>query len=390
VLNNTANVSLGFMDINNSGTDSIRIININGFTLNRSNISDSAGAAPADKAIDIGDFVTGTPVNGNINITNSVIGPAAGNSPHDSLAVGISTGTSTWAITGTTIRRTGNSGISWESRGDSVATFTVTGSTFAGANVAGGTGSPSARGIFTNNLDDSVLNSTIQTSTFTNNNIHIDLNQQNDTDPIGSHTFKVLNNTTMTGARSHAMNIFAAAGSFGGTFDGRVQGNTIGNAAVAGSGSEIGNGIRVNINGGSDATMLLDMNTIRQTPNGRGIEIIGRNGTGGLDITVTNNDVNPQALANPLAAILVQSNCLPVCNTVRSDVRGNTVPNTNDATDLLAQYLELVESSTSTLELVDTSPASPSCAQQLISTNTGSTGVLGGCALIAGPITTPP
>ena len=47
---------------------------------------------------------------------------------------------------------------------------------------------------------------------------------------------------------------------------------------------------------------------------------------GGLDVTVTNNDVNPQALANPLAAILVQSNCLTVCNTVRSDVRGNTVP----------------------------------------------------------------
>ncbi|MCI0366563.1 MAG: hypothetical protein L0219_22090, partial [Phycisphaerales bacterium] len=247
-----------------------------------------------------------------------------------------------------------------------------------------------ARGIFVNNLDDSVITDfIIQNNTFTNNNIQIDMNQQNDTDPVGSHRFSILNNTTMTGARSHAMNVFAAAGTFGGSFTGTISGNTIGNSGVADSGSAIGNGIRVNINGGSNATMLLNGNTIRQTPNGRGIEIIGRNGTGGLNITVTNNDVNPQALANPLAAILVQSNCLTVCNTVRSDVRGNTVPAAFDVTDLLTSYIELVESSTSTLELVDTSPASPSCAQQLNSTNTGSTGVLGACALITGPITVP-
>ncbi len=387
VLNNTVNVSLGFMNINNSGTDSIRITNINGFTLNDSNISDAAGTAPADKAIDIGDFVTGTPVNGNINITNSVLGPAAGNSPHDTLAVGISSGTSTWNINGTTFRNTGNSGISWESRGSSVVTLAdVTGCTFAGAGFA-----TSARGIFVNNLDDSVITLfDIHNNSFTNNNIHIDMNQQNDTDPVGSHTFKIRNNTTMTGARSQAMNVFAAAGAFGGIFTGTISGNTIGNSGVVDSGSAIGNGIRVNINGGSDATMLLDGNTIRQTPNGRGIEIIGRNGTGGLDITVTNNDVNPQATAFPLAAILVQSNCLTTCNTVRSDVRGNTVPNPSDVTDLLNTYIQLVESSTSTLELVDTAPASPNCSQQLTTTNTGSASANAGCALIAGPINTPP
>ncbi len=187
---------------------------------------------------------------------------------------------------------------------------------------------------------------------------------------------------------------------FGGSFTGTISGNTIGNAGVAGSGSELGNGIRVNINGGSDATMLIDGNTIRQTPNGRGIEIIGRNGTGGLDVTVTNNDVNPQAPLHcsgdimqpscPLAAILVQSNCLTTCNTVRADVRGNVVPAATDVTDLLTTYIELVESSTSTLELVDTTaPISGTCASELAATNTGSTGVLGGCALITGPIATP-
>jgi hypothetical protein len=163
--------------------------------------------------------------------------------------------------------------------------------------------------------------------------------------------------------------------------------------ALVGSGSAIGNGIRMNINGGSDATMLVSNNTIRQTPNGRGIEIIGRNGTGGLDVTVTNNDVNPQDTSGfPLAAILVQSNCLTICNTVRADVRGNTVPTATDNTDVAGNgYLQLAETSTSTSELVDTTaPISGSCASELAGTNTGSVSVLGGCALIAGPINTPP
>ncbi len=390
VLDNTRNVSLNYLDITNPGTDGIRITTINAFTLNRSNVSDSAGSAPADKAIDVGDFVTGTPVNGAISITNSVIGPAAGSSPHDSLAIGISGGTSVWNVTGTTIRRTGNSGINMEVRGSANATLNVTSSSFAGANVAG-SGSPSARGIFVNNLDDSVVSTTIQTSSFTNNNIHIDLNQQNDTDPVGSHTFQVLNNATMTGARSHAMNIFAAAGTFAGTFTGTISGNTIGNAGIVDSGSAIGNGIRVNINGGSDATMLLDGNVIRQTPNGRGMEIIARNGTGGLDVTVTNNNVNPQDISGfPLAAILLQSNALTIANTIRADVRGNTVPSASDVTDLVTTYIGLVRSSTSTFQFVDTTaPISGTCASEVAATNTGSTSVLGTCTLIPPPISIP-
>jgi len=366
LLSTAANVSLGYMNINNSGTDSIRITDINGFTLNRSNISDAAGTT-SDKAIDIGDFVTGTPVNGNINITNSVLGPAAGSSPHDILAVGISAGTSTWAITGSTFRRTGNSGINWESRGNSVATVTVTNNSFAGGNVnsfaggnvAGGSGSPSARGIFVNTLDDSVITDfAVQNNSFTNNNIHTDMNQQNDTDPVGSHTFHISTNTPITGARSHAMNIFAAAGSFAGTFNGTVQSNPIGNAAVDGSGSEIGNGIRLNANGGTTAAMLIDANPIRETPNGRGIEVIGRNGLGTLDATITNEDVDHYNLAypigggaaSPLGAIYVNASKGGAAGIVgfrvRSDVRINIVPGgaLPAASEVTGTYLSLEES----------------------------------------------
>jgi len=412
LLSTAANVSLGYMNINNSGTDSIRITDINGFTLNRSNISDAAGTT-SDKAIDIGDFVTGTPVNGNINITNSVLGPAAGSSPHDILAVGISAGTSTWAITGSTFRRTGNSGINWESRGNSVATVTVTNNSFAGGNVAGGSGSPSARGIFVNTLDDSVITDfAVQNNSFTNNNIHTDMNQQNDTDPVGSHTFHISTNTPITGARSHAMNIFAAAGSFAGTFNGTVQSNPIGNAAVDGSGSEIGNGIRLNANGGTTAAMLIDANPIRETPNGRGIEVIGRNGLGTLDATITNEDVDHYNLAypigggaaSPLGAIYVNASKGGAAGIVgfrvRSDVRINIVPAAGGAlpaaSEVTGTYLSLEESIGTNLggilELVD-NPAGPggqTPTQQLQSTNTGDAGANAGVSLIPGPINTPP
>jgi hypothetical protein len=409
-LNNTRNVSLGYMNITNPGTDGIRVTDIDGFTLNRSNISDSSGTAPADKAIDVGDFSTGTPVDGAINITNSVIGPAAGSSPHDSLAIGISSGTSTWTISGTTIQRTGNSGINLEVRGTSNVTFNVTSSTFAGANVAGGTGSPSARGIFANNLDDSILVTTIQTSTFTNNNIHIDLNNQNDTDPVGSHTFQVLNNTTMTGARSHAMNVFAAAGGFAGVFTGTIQGNTIGNASIDGSGSEIGNGIRVNMNSDVNATMLINNNTIREAPNGRGIEVIGRNGVGQLDVTITNNNVDHTnltypigggAAAFPLGAIYVNAAKGGATGIVgfrvRADIEGNTVPAAGgplpSASEVTGTYLAVVESvGTETggiLELVDNAPASATATAELQSHNTGDAAANAGVALITGPINIP-
>jgi hypothetical protein len=251
---------------------------------------------------------------------------------------------------------------------------------------------------------------TVQDSTFTNNTIHIDMNQQNDTDPVGSQTFRVLNNT-LTGAHSHAINVLSAAGSFGGALTGTISGNTIGDAAVDGSGSAIGTGIRINVNGASVSTMLLNGNVIREAPIGRGIEVIGRNGTGSLDVTITNNDVNhvnltyamPEA-AFPLGAIFVSATKggatgIPGFD-VDADVRGNTVPTAGGslpaASEVTSTYLSLVEGvgtqAGAFLELVD-NPAGPggqTATQQLQSTNTGDSGANAEVSLIPGPINTPP
>lgn len=205
-----------------------------------------------------------------------------------------------------------------------------------------------------------------------------------------SATFLIQNNT-VTGHNSHGMNVFSGAGAgTGGQLRARLVNNTIGSAVALSSGSQIGNCLRVNLNGDSADTVLVGNNVLRQCPNGRGIEVIGRNGTGLKDVTVTGNDVTPNDTSGfPLSAILVQSNCVTVCATLRADVRANTVP-AGSSFDLGTGFLALIETGASTLQLVDSAPASADCAGQLASTNTGSTSASTGCALIAGPIGTPP
>ena len=76
--------------------------------------------------------------------------------------------------------------------------------------------------------------------------------------------------------------------------------------------------------------------------------------------------------------------------TVRADIRGNTVP-AGAAIDSLPTYLALDKLvAAAVCQLVDTAPASADRHHQLTSTNTGSASAQAGCALIAGPIGTPP
>jgi hypothetical protein len=375
-LTNTDNVSLTRIRILNSGTDGILISDVNGFTLASSLITDSSGVA-GDRGIEMGDFSTGTAVNGTITVSNSTIGPTA----HDNFGVGIGSGTSTWNITNTVFTgSTLNSGFNFEIRNATVSAFTMTGSVAQNQFADGMQFQPAA------GVNATLTSVTIQTSSFSGNNIALDLNH----DGSSNVTYKVLSNN-FQGQVSHAMNVFTSnSAGVSGNLNARITGNIIGSAGTVGSGSSIGNGIRVNGNQNTTKAVLVDGNVIRQTPNGRGIEVINRNGTGNMDVTVTNNDVNPQDTSGfPLAAIFVQSNCVVTCNTARSDVRGNTVP-AGATFDLLPTFISLVETGASALSLVDTAPASATCTAQLTSTNTGSASASAGCALIAGPIVTPP
>jgi hypothetical protein len=387
-LNNTSNVSLTRMRVLNSGADGINALAVNGFALNSSLITDSAGAA-GDRGIEMGDFSTGTPVNGTITIANSTLGPT----PHDNFGVGIASGSSAWSITGTVFDDSQlNSGFNFEMRNATVSSFLMSGCVLR-SQFADGMQMQPASGV-----NATLTSATIQNTTFQNNNIGMDLNH----DGVSNVTYRVLSNTFL-GQTANSVNFFSSTTpGTGGTLNGRFVGNAIGNAAVFASGGGIG--IRININGGADATVLVDSNTIRQIPDGRGIEIISRNGTGGTDATVTNNQVNTDFVPTvpnggfSLSNIFLQSNCLPTCNTLRADVRGNTVPATPPTGELIAFQLALIETGASTFQLVDNPPTPSANATAELTeahtnpahNNVGSAGANAGVALFPGPIGTPP
>jgi hypothetical protein len=413
VINGATNVSLGYMNITNSGVDGININNISGFTLNRTTITDNSSTSTLDHAgVRFGNFSTGTAVNGTIRITDSSVSFSS----NDNLAVGIGSGTSTWTITGSTFSFSGgngggdgsadvagNNGVNFEIRNAaSVTSLTFTGNTLEG-NFAGGLLIQPAAGATGS------LVATISNNTWRNNNIHLDLRAlgaANMTYTVTNNSFVNTTRTATSGVdgASHAVNVFQGTPSTG-TLNLRFETNTIGAASTAGSGSSFGDGIRVVLNSNGQGRVLINGNFIRQAPIGHGIDVIGRDGNGQLDVTITNDNVDHTNLTfgpgsnAPLAAISVVSDETQGSSTthyrVRSDVRGNTVP-PGAASDFTAGFITLAENqtppATSTLELVDdpTGPAGQTAAQQLAGANTGSTGVSGNVSLIAGPIGTPP
>jgi len=375
LLTSTTGVSLSSMIIQNSGDDGIDGTNVAGFSLSSSTMTGN-GNATNEEGISFSN------VSGAVSIAStSVTGSGYNNLRIDNTTGTISALTISGSSFSNNLATIGNHGALIEARGTSqITTASITGTTFSGNKVVG---------ILVTSNDTAVVSDfTISGCTITNNEMGIGVSKSQ----ASSIQFRILNNTTFTGQNSHGINLLTALGAgTTGNFQGRIQGNVIGNAGVAGSGSATGNCVRVNVNGDADADIVLDGNTLRQCPNGRGIEVIGRNGKGGLDVTVTNNDANPNDVSGfPLAGIFVQSNCATVCNSVRTDVHGNTVPAGAAVGELLPTYIALVKTAASTLQLVDTAPASADCTSQLTSTNTGSASASAACTLIAGPINTPP
>jgi hypothetical protein len=393
-LTSTANVSLGGMIIT-GGTES-GLVGTSVTGLNLSNVSlTSNGDDSADEGISIVNLL------GNSTWTSVTVTGSA----HNNVWIWNSSGTLTsLAVTGGSFSSTGatfgNNGLLLDVTGSAVVSgVTIDGATFSGNR---------ATGLQILPIDNArVGNVVVQNCSFANNNIGVDFSAVS----AASFQFKLLNNTLINTTRtgtgingaSHAINVFQGTPSSG-LIQGRIEGNTIGNLGIAGSGSSFGNGIRVNFNATGEGRMLIHNNQIYQAPIGRGVEVIGRNGNGRLDVTVTANTINhvnlgflPGTSDFPLAAIFVQSHettaSSPTHYTVRSDIRNNTVPS-EGASDLTPGFITVVESQAtpafSNHQLVDSPPDSANATDQLTSANTGSAAANAGVSLIAGPINTPP
>jgi Bacterial Ig domain len=386
LLTNTRSVSLSSMNVQNSLESGILGTSVTGL-----NLTSCSFTSNGDDSADVGIKVTN--LAGNATFSNtSVTGSALANVFIDNTTGTLSSFNVSGGSYGSLGTAFGGNSILLNIRGTAALTT---------GNISGVTLSNNkpARAITIQAQDTATITDfTVQSSTFTNNGVQASFEQSGS----ANLTFKLLNNPTMTmtlpaAGTSHAINVASSSTSTGGTIQGRIQGNTIGNAATPSSGSPIGNGIRVFIQGRTQATLLIDSNVIRQVPQARGIDaqFLGPLSIQPLvqsDITVTNNDVNPQdSTGFPSAAIYLAADSQagsPV--RMRSDVRGNTVP-AGAAVDSLPTFLIIDEVATSAeAQLVDTAPASSNCTAQLASTNTGSSSAAAGCALIAGPISTSP
>ena len=298
----TGTISLGYMNVSNSGTKGISVTASTGFTLNRSNVTDNAGVAThngvhlinntgtitlsddvvdsaPDNQVNIDNFNTNLTA---INATNSTFKCTAGNTCQPSGGVGADgflvqiRGTSVLTsanVQGCTVTGNRSTGIQ----------VSATDSATIGSSSAGLITAPAASHSFV-----------VQSNTISSNNAGIDM----DKTQTSNFTFELLNNI-LSFHKSQSINAQSGAGAgFSGSITGYINGNQIGIQGTKDSGSTSnGTGIRLVRQGDStQGFFTVDGNTIREVPNaGNGIiSLFSQNGravsgSGSTRFKITNN-----------------------------------------------------------------------------------------------------
>ncbi|HWQ33421.1 MAG TPA: MBG domain-containing protein [Blastocatellia bacterium] len=292
-LSGAQNVSLSLMRISGHSNFGIKGSNVNGLTMANCLVDGANGTSNAtdDGAIYFGGGGAGTGLYGTVSITNCDISGGW----EDNFHVDNSDGTLNLTLTGCNIHDNsasgGNDGLFVEADTTASVTVTANNNTFSGH--AG------------DHFQASAINSATLSVTFQNNNLsggHPNALGQGIT--IGGSAFNGslsynVSNNTMTGTLAGgAINISQGSGTA--NFNGTISGNTIGNPAIASSGTTQSTAIRVENHGSGTHTAVITGNAIRQYDNGNGIDIVagGSGANGGINVSITNNTLsNPGANA---------------------------------------------------------------------------------------------
>jgi len=322
LINTAGTISLGYLNVQNSGTSGISVTGSTGFTLNRSNVTDNAGGA-SDEGVNL---INNT---GTITFTNDVVDSAPNNQVNidnfNTNLTAINASNSTFKCTaGNACQPSGSvgaNGMLVQIRGTSVLTSAnVQSCTFSGVRSTGlqvsatdsATIGSSSGGVIT--APAASHSFVVQSCTVQNNNAGLDF----DHSQTANITFQILNNTTITGQRAAAINSFctAAAGTSG-TVTGYISGNQIGTQGTKDSGSAIGNGIRLIVQGDSvQGFFTVDGNTIREVANAHTIELFSQNGrgvsgTGSARFKITNNTLPQPSGTNQSIGCGAGVPCMP-------------------------------------------------------------------------------
>jgi hypothetical protein len=397
LLTSTSDVSFSFVNVQNAGDDGIRGQGVNNFSLINCNLTTN-GNATAENGLQFGE-ASGTVagITGTLTLTNTSITGSAGNNVHIRNTSGTLTAMN---VSGSSFNDlndvTGANSFLFEMSGTATTTSaSIANSTFSN-------NSPQRALEVQAHQDATISDFTVSGSTFNDNGIHASFTQ----DTTADLTFSMLNNTSMLNANPlHAINVFSSSTSTGGSITGTIEGNVIGNAAVANSGAR-GNGIRAFIQGRTTAVLRIHGNTLRQiwdTTNGaRGIDLqfVGPVAVGQpitqSDVTVTNNNVDTMAPASsfPTAAIYLAADDQGSPARVRAVATGNTAVNsvgggsfdypTFDGNGAHLVFIEVGGAAVG--QLVGT--GADNATAELMSSNTG-TVFTQGITEIPGPISTP-
>lgn len=286
-MNVASNVSLDNIQLNGAAEMGINGQNVTNFDLSNSMIQ-NAGDAINEHGIHIrelkgtlagGNFstITNTTItnsnNHNVFIVNSTAPLVAGSGP-DLLVVSGSTISNLAAPNGA-------NGLLHESRSAADMRLEVSGSTFSD-NRGIGINHQSAQG-GQNQL--SVTSSTFFSSTVTAgaSEPFQDVGVSVGATQTGAVTFDVTGNTQFRSRNSHHVNVTA--------FDtASITGTVANNTNMNGSAN--GSGVRAAFNGGSTGVLSISGNVMGGFEFGRGIDLQSREGSGSLDVTLSNNNIN--------------------------------------------------------------------------------------------------
>ncbi|HEY2577799.1 MAG TPA: cadherin-like domain-containing protein [Streptosporangiaceae bacterium] len=286
-LSSTSFPSFTDMVIETNAADGINGSQVNGLTLAGTTVSGNGTQASVsgenDDGIDFSPNGTGSPdgLTGTVTISNSSFTGSADNNA----VISDTSGTLNLTITGSTFSSdnatSGNDGLHIDADGSTSATVSVTGSTFL------------------NNFGDHFQFSTDEASTGTNS-VTFSSNSLSTTaagvegggvviSPFGnSHTTLTANSNNI----QHSVFSGIAIDENGstGTLSGTVNGNTIGTASSANSGSQ-GNDIGIFAEGSVTETLAITNNQLFQYDNDAGISFLDRQGNPAMNLTITGNTI---------------------------------------------------------------------------------------------------
>ncbi len=175
------------------------------------------------------------------------------------------------------------------------------------------------------------------------------------------------NGNTVTGNRSHGINVFADANApFTKTLTGRIRNNIVGTLGTAGSGSSVGFPIRVQNEGRIPMTLAITGNTVQESTSFTGINvsmsITTVAGSAATNVTITGNTIREIDSGRVIA--VQQNDHLPAggnAGTVCADISGNVISNVaGQAGD--GTYIRLRRSDNSVTKVFNVRQLTPTAA----------------------------